>query len=86
VISGLGLLSMARATQRAILEAAFAVLSPPGRFVQFTYGPGKPVAREVMKALDLGRAPRQLYVHERATAAVWVYARARSKRVASVRV
>jgi len=86
VISGLGLLSMARATQRAILESAFAVLSPQGRFVQFTYGPGNPVAKEVMRALDLVGHRASFTFLNVPPAAVWVYARARSKRVASVRV
>src|SRR5690606_39260920 len=53
VISGLGLLSMPKATQQAILGAAFAVMQPQGRFIQFTYGPANPVAREVVDALDL---------------------------------
>ena len=38
VVSGLGLLSMPKATQQAILTAAFDCLQPQGRFVQFTYG------------------------------------------------
>src|SRR5690242_5882043 len=35
VVSGLGLLSMSRNTQREILRSAFEVLSPRGRFIQF---------------------------------------------------
>jgi phospholipid N-methyltransferase len=53
VISGLGLLSMPRQTQRDILAAAFAALKPDGRFIQFTYGPANPVAKEVIEALGL---------------------------------
>lgn len=53
IISGLGLLSMSRATQRAILRSAFSVLGPEGRFVQFTYGPASPVSREVLSELGL---------------------------------
>src|SRR5262249_40130478 len=37
VISGLGLLSMSTRTQGEILRAAFSVLKPEGRFIQFTY-------------------------------------------------
>ena len=75
VISGLGLLSMPRQTQQAILAAAFATLRPAGRFIQFTYGPANPVTREVIEALDLvGRRasftwwnvpPATVYVYER---------------------
>lgn len=53
IVSGLGLLSMPRPTQQAILTSAFECLQPQGRFVQFTYGPANPVAREVLDALDL---------------------------------
>lgn len=53
IISGLGLLSMSRSTQRAILRSAFSVLGPEGRFVQFTYGPASPVSRELLDELGL---------------------------------
>ena len=53
VLSGLGLLSMGRDTQHAIMDAAFKVLSPEGRFVQFTYGPTCPVKSEVLSELGL---------------------------------
>ena len=86
VISGLGLLSMTKTSQRSILEAAFSVLSPQGRFIQFTYGPGNPVAKEVMKSLDLVGHRASFTFLNIPPAAVWVYARARSKRVATVRV
>jgi len=53
IISGLGLLSMPRQTQQAILQAAFDSLRPDGRLIQFTYGPANPVMREVLEALEL---------------------------------
>ena len=53
VLSGLGLLSMPRRTQRAILEAAFAVMHPQGRLIQFTYGPVSPVPRPLIDQLGL---------------------------------
>ena len=53
VISGLGLLSMPRPIQQAILTAAFDCMPPDGRFIQFTYGPANPVTREVVEALGL---------------------------------
>lgn len=52
-VSGLGLLSMTKESQRAILQGAFALMPANGVFVQFTYGPVAPVAREVLDALDL---------------------------------
>jgi len=54
VISGLPLLSMPNAVQRAILQGAFNRLRPEGRFVQFTYGPRPPLSQEVRQALGLG--------------------------------
>jgi phospholipid N-methyltransferase len=53
VVSGLGMLSMPRATQRAILKGVFNVLRAGGRFIQFTYGPASPVSRELLQELGL---------------------------------
>jgi len=53
VISGLGLLSMNRQMQAQILAAAFSVLKPEGRYIQFTYGPRSPVSRELLSELGL---------------------------------
>lgn len=53
IVSGLGMLSMPRSLQQDIMVAALACLRPGGRFVQFTYGPAVPIAREVVAALDL---------------------------------
>lgn len=78
VISGLGLLSMPRQAQLAILAAAFECLRPDGRFVQFTYGPANPVGREVLETMHLSahRAsftwwnvpPATVYVYQRRVA------------------
>ncbi len=54
VISGLPLLAMNKALQKAILAEAFRLLEPGGAFVQFTYSPRPPVADSVADALDLG--------------------------------
>ncbi|MBF9031485.1 methyltransferase type 12 [Rhodobacterales bacterium HKCCE3408] len=54
VISGLPLLSMPTALQRAILSGTCAKLAPGGAYVQFTYGPAPPVARVVREELSLG--------------------------------
>jgi phosphatidylethanolamine/phosphatidyl-N-methylethanolamine N-methyltransferase len=53
VISGLPLLSMPGPVRDAILTAAFALLVPRGRFVQFTYGPRPPVPDEAIARLGL---------------------------------
>jgi phosphatidylethanolamine/phosphatidyl-N-methylethanolamine N-methyltransferase len=43
VVSSLPLMSFPKAVRHAIAEAAFGVLSPGGRFVQYTYGPFSPL-------------------------------------------
>jgi phospholipid N-methyltransferase len=85
VISGLGLLSMARPTQHAIVEAAFSVMGPQGRFIQFTYGPSNPVSREVMQDLDLTSRRASFTLWNVPPATVYVLSRAKSKRVTPVR-
>jgi phospholipid N-methyltransferase len=85
VISGLGLLSMARPTQHAIVEAAFSVMAPHGRFIQFTYGPANPVAREVMHDLDLTSRRASFTLWNVPPATVYVLSRTRSRRVVAVK-
>jgi phosphatidylethanolamine/phosphatidyl-N-methylethanolamine N-methyltransferase len=85
VISGLGLLSMSKPLQKSILEAAFSVLGPQGRFIQFTYGPINPVGREVMQELELTSHRAGFTLLNLPPAAVYVISRARSKRVHPVR-
>ncbi|GIX35209.1 MAG: phospholipid methyltransferase [Lysobacteraceae bacterium] len=75
VLSGLGLLSMGRDTQCAILKAAFAVLAPHGRMVQFTYGPTCPVRAEVLEELGLEARRGQVTWRNVPPAAVWVFTR-----------
>jgi phosphatidylethanolamine/phosphatidyl-N-methylethanolamine N-methyltransferase len=57
VVSSLPLRPMNRATQRAIVDAAFSVLRPGGSFIQYTYPPFSPLPyREFgLKAERLGR-------------------------------
>jgi phosphatidylethanolamine/phosphatidyl-N-methylethanolamine N-methyltransferase len=85
VMSGLGLLSMSRRTQREILEAAFSVLSPHGRFVQFTYGPVSPVARELLDDLGLSVRRGGFAWWNIPPASVYVFERSRSTPVHPVR-
>jgi phosphatidylethanolamine/phosphatidyl-N-methylethanolamine N-methyltransferase len=75
IISGLGLLSMPRQTQQAILQAAFDSLQPEGRFIQFTYGPANPVAREVIEALELSSRRASFTWWNVPPATVYVYQR-----------
>ena len=81
VVSGLGLLSMPKATQQAILTAAFDCLQPQGRFVQYTYGPANPVAREVLEALDLNARRGSFTWWNVPPATVYVYSRRVSRAI-----
>jgi phosphatidylethanolamine/phosphatidyl-N-methylethanolamine N-methyltransferase len=76
IVSGLGLLSMPRDTQHAILTAAFACLRVDGRFIQFTYGPNPPVAEEVMRGLGLQVRRGEFVLRNVPPATVYVYTRA----------
>jgi phosphatidylethanolamine/phosphatidyl-N-methylethanolamine N-methyltransferase len=81
VISGLGLLWMGKPTQQAILEAAFDLLHPHGRFIQFTYGPGCPVSREVLAGLGLHARRGELAWLNMPPATVYIFSRTRSKSI-----
>ncbi|MGA8008584.1 MAG: methyltransferase domain-containing protein [Thiomonas sp.] len=76
VISGLGLLSMPRATQRSILTEAFSVLRPGGCFVQFTYGHASPVSRALREDMGLQVRRAGLAWRNAPPASVFVYQRA----------
>lgn len=82
VISGLGLLSMPKPTQQSILSAAFGAMHGQGRFVQFTYGPANPVAREVLDALDLTARRGSFTWWNVPPATVYVYSRRVSRALA----
>jgi len=81
VMSGLGLLSMSRATQRGIVEAAFAMLGPEGRMIQFTYGPICPVNKEVLTALKLSARRASMTLRNVPPATIYVITRQRSKAI-----
>jgi phosphatidylethanolamine/phosphatidyl-N-methylethanolamine N-methyltransferase len=81
VISGLGLLSMPRVTQQSIVEAAFRVMRPDGRLIQFTYGPASPVSKEVLESLDLNSRRGNFAWWNMPPATVYVYSRNRSRAV-----
>lgn len=84
VISGLGLLSMNRATQAAIVGAAFAVLAPHGCLIQFTYGPTCPVSRDVLRELGLHSRRGKLAWWNMPPATVYVISRAKSKEITPI--
>jgi len=75
VISGLGLLSMPRTMQRAILTEAFSLLRPGGCFVQFTYGHASPVSRALRSELGLQVRRAGLAWRNAPPASVFVYQR-----------
>ena len=75
IVSGLGLLNMPAATQREILEAAFACLREDGRFLQFTYGPQSPVADGVVASLGLHVRRGDFVLLNVPPATVYVYSR-----------
>lgn len=81
VLSGLGLLSMNRVLQAEIVSAAFAVLRPGGRFIQFTYGPTCPVRREVLAELGLHARRASLTWWNMPPATVYVFERGQSRQV-----
>ena len=84
-ISGLGLLSMSRSLQRSILEAAFSVLKPSGRLIQFTYGPSSPVPRDLLGELGLQVRRGGFAWWNVPPAAVYVYTRNRSEAIRAQR-
>ena len=53
VISGLPLLSMPADLRLSIVGAAFQILQPGGRYVQFTYGARPPLSGEQMQVLGI---------------------------------
>jgi len=84
-ISGLGLLSMSRNLQRSILLAAFSVLKPNGRLIQFTYGPASPVPRELLAELGLQVRRGGFAWRNVPPASVYVYTRNRSEAIQAQR-
>ena len=85
ILSGLGLLSMSRSTQRSILSAAFSVLGNQGRFIQFTYGPASPVSRELLGELGLHAVRGGVAWRNVPPAAVYVFTRKSSTSIRAVR-
>lgn len=81
IVSGLGFLSMPRQSQLDIISAAFNCLKPDGRFVQFTYGPANPIAREVLDTLGLSSRRASFTWWNVPPATVYVYNRRVSRAI-----
>ncbi|MGH8107883.1 MAG: class I SAM-dependent methyltransferase [Arenimonas sp.] len=81
IVSGLGFLSMPRQSQLDILSAAFECLKTDGRFVQFTYGPANPIAREVLETLGLSSRRASFTWWNVPPATVYVYNRRVSRAI-----
>lgn len=48
IVSGIPMVNLSKKEQSSIVEACFRVLSPQGRFLQFTYGPLSPLPHKKM--------------------------------------
>jgi len=81
IVSGLGFLSMPRQSQLEIISAAFECLKIDGRFVQFTYGPANPIAREVLDTLGLSSRRASFTWWNVPPATVYVYNRRVSRAI-----
>jgi phosphatidylethanolamine/phosphatidyl-N-methylethanolamine N-methyltransferase len=81
IVSGLGFLSMPKQSQLDIISAAFNCLKVDGRFVQFTYGPANPIAREVLETLGLSSRRASFTWWNVPPATVYVYNRRVSRAI-----
>jgi phosphatidylethanolamine/phosphatidyl-N-methylethanolamine N-methyltransferase len=81
IVSGLGFLSMPRQSQLDIISAAFDCMKTDGRFVQFTYGPANPIAREVLETLGLSSRRASFTWWNVPPATVYVYTRRVSRAI-----
>lgn len=76
IISGLPLLAFSKQLQRDIFAEAFRLLRPGGVFVQFTYSPCPPLARNIQTALGLEVKKVGSVVRNVPPATVFAYRRA----------
>jgi phosphatidylethanolamine/phosphatidyl-N-methylethanolamine N-methyltransferase len=75
ICSSLGLLTMPKDLQHDIAGAAFKVLRDDGVFIQYTYGPGNPLADDVRERLGLHYRTAGLAWRNLPPARVYVYSR-----------
>ena len=81
IISGLGLLTMTREVQSAILQSAFACLKPDGLMIQFTYGPVSPVNESLLGDLGFSARRGEFVLRNVPPATVWAIRRSRAKAI-----
>lgn len=74
VVSSLPLRSLPFTVQRGVLRAAFKILSPGGRFLQFTYGFTSPVHPVLKQRLGLMGHPVTRVLLNIPPAVIWCYA------------
>ena len=84
VVSGLPLLAMGEAQQKAIVDSAMDVLSPGGRLVQFSYGPACPLPQKLRKELGVRARSVANVLWNLPPARVWVLAPSRSSAARSL--
>ena len=76
VVSGLPLMSMPNDRVEAIFDAAFRVLRPGGRLIQFTYAPRCPVNRQIRERLGLSTVLQEMVWRNIPPASVYQFHRA----------
>ena len=74
IVSSLPLRSLPFSVQRGVLRAAFQVLPPGGRFLQYTYGLSSPVRPVLKQRLGLVGHPVTRVLFNIPPAVVWCYA------------
>jgi phosphatidylethanolamine/phosphatidyl-N-methylethanolamine N-methyltransferase len=73
IFSGLPLRSLPQKVRDTILHSAFALLSPQGRFIQFTYGFKSPVPQKLLDQHHLRVFKKIFVLQNLPPATVWVY-------------
>jgi len=75
VVSGLPLLCIPNDDCHSILKGSFSVLAQDGEYIQFTYGPAAPVARDICGDLGIRGTRSQWVAANLPPAFVWRYRR-----------
>ena len=73
IISGLPLRSLPQTISEKILIAAFSLLPPQGRFIQFTYGLRSPVPEALLTTHRMRVLKKNLILKNFPPATIWVY-------------
>ena len=86
IVSGLGMLSMARSMQHSVLAGAFQLLPADGVFIQFPYWPRVPVSAHVMRDLGLRANLHSFTLLNLPPARIFIFSRSRSVAVTGRRL